>query len=229
MSGKNTQIEFEGLKIDEEAKNKNEKMTEISKNDTNEMNREIGNCDVEEGETELNESDVNDGEKETEDSDITPYVPKTEAEVVRKKKEDRKKAVKVLLSKTSEEDKQVSDKEKMEALMGVAMATEELRQLKKEYGIEDQLPKRGGKISRKVSSWFERNENQEPIPINKKKYILLALLTGWFGGHRFYVKHYRVGLIYLLLCWAGIGLYHSMVDIMIAIPMKPDENGDIMV
>lgn len=125
------------------------------------------------------------------------------------------KVLKVLFGKTSEDDKKVSDKEKMKALMDVAIATEELRQLKKEYGLD------GTRITEKY--------NQEGILINKKKYIWLAVLTGWFGGHRFYVKHYKVGLLYLLFSWAGIGLYHSMVDIMIAIPMKADENGNILV
>lgn len=126
-----------------------------------------------------------------------------------------KKVLNVLFSKTSEEDKNVSDKEKMKALIDVAIATEELKQLKKEVGLCD-TPRK-------------ENRNRETILINKKKYIWLAVLTGWFGGHRFYIKHYKVGLLYLLFSWAGIGLYHSMVDIMIVLPMKADENGDILV
>ena len=108
----------------------------------------------------------------------------------------------------------------------IAMAQEELKALKKEYGIEDE--KKEGFISRKVSAMFERQANRQPIPISKKKYIWLAVLTGWFGGHRFYAKHYRVGLIYLSLFWLGIGLYHTMLDILQVIPMKPDENGMIL-
>lgn len=103
-------------------------------------------------------------------------------------------------------------------------AEEELKQLRKEHGIEDPNE---GKISRKVSSFFERQANREPVAVNKKKYIWLAVLTGWFGGHRFYCKHYRVGLLYLLLFWMGIGLYHSMLDILQVIPMQADENGMI--
>ena len=107
-----------------------------------------------------------------------------------------------------------------------AAAEEELKALKEEYGIEDE--KKGGKISRAVSSMFERSANRQPIPISKKKYIWLAVLTGWFGGHRFYAKHYKVGLIYLSLFWLGIGLYHTILDILQVIPMKPDENGMIL-
>ncbi len=103
-------------------------------------------------------------------------------------------------------------------------AEEELKQLRKEYGIED--PKEG-KLSRKISSYFERREDREPVAVSKKKYIWLAVLTGWMGGHRFYCKHYKVGLTYLLLCWMGIGLYHTIIDLMQVIPMQPDENGMI--
>ncbi len=103
-------------------------------------------------------------------------------------------------------------------------AEEELKQLRAEYGIEN--PKEG-KISHKISSYFERQENKEPVAVNKKLYIILALLTGWMGGHRFYCKHYRVGLTYLLLFWMGIGLYHTIIDLMVVIPMQPDEKGNI--
>lgn len=103
-------------------------------------------------------------------------------------------------------------------------AEEELKQLRAEYGIEN--PKEG-KISHQISSYFERQENKEPVAVNKKLYIILALLTGWMGGHRFYCKHYKVGLTYLLLFWMGIGLYHTIIDLMVVIPMKPDENGNI--
>lgn len=210
MSDKNTQTKLDAATMDE-------KETEVVVQVSAEENAAGSMSEV-----------VSDGTKNNEPKIENEVRYESEQNTSKKKRDDTKRALKVLFSKTSEEDKKVSDKEKMEALMGVAMATEELRQLKKEYGIEDEPKRKGGKISRTVSSWFERNENQEPIPVNKKKYIWIALLTGWFGGHRFYVKHYRVGLIYLLLFWAGIGLYHTMVDIMIVIPMKPDENGNIM-
>ena len=153
---------------------------------------------------------------------------KTKEEIIQKQKEDRKKAMKLLLSKTSEEDKKVSDKEKMEALMDVAMATEELRQLKKEYGIKEEVVGVRGKVARGMTNWFGRREGEEPVAVSKKKYIWMALLLGWFGAHRFYVKHYRVGLLYLLLFWTGIGFYNAVVDILQVIPMKPDENGNII-
>lgn len=104
-------------------------------------------------------------------------------------------------------------------------AQEELRELKKQYGMED---KKEGKISRRISAFFERQEGREPVAVKKKTYIWLAVLTGWFGGHRFYCKHYRVGLLYLLFFWLGIGLYHTIIDLMIVIPMQADEKGMVL-
>ncbi len=122
--------------------------------------------------------------------------------------------------------KEQKEPEREYTLEEFAAAEEELKALKKEYGIDD--GKKGGKVSRAVSSMFERSANREPIPISKKKYIWLAILTGWFGGHRFYAKHYKVGMIYLAFFWLGIGLYHTMLDIFQVIPMQADENGMIL-
>lgn len=106
-------------------------------------------------------------------------------------------------------------------------AQQELEELQKKYGVEEE-PKKEGRISRKISSFFDNQENRELVAINKKKYIWLLVLTGWFGGHRFYVKHYKVGLFYLLFFWMGMGVYHSIIDLMAVIPMEPDENGNIL-
>lgn len=110
-------------------------------------------------------------------------------------------------------------------------AQEELRQLQEKYGIEDDKEqieeKKEGKISRKISAFFERRDSRERVAVNKKKYIWMLVLTGWFGGHRFYCKHYKVALFYLLFFWIGIGFYNSVVDLMVVIPMQPDENGNV--
>ena len=127
-------------------------------------------------------------------------------------------------AKEQKVENEKKEPEKEYTLEEFAMAQEELKALKKEYGIEEKQ----GRISRTISSMFERAANREPIPISKKKYIWLAVFTGWFGGHRFYAKHYKVGMIYLAFFWLGIGLYHTMLDIMQVIPMKPDENGMIL-
>ena len=125
--------------------------------------------------------------------------------------------------------KEEREREKLEQknlLTDIALAQAELNELKKEYGIEEE--KKSGKISRAVSSMFERAENREPVAVSKKKYVIMALLTGWFGGHRFYTKHYKTGFLYLAFSWLGLGLYHTVLDILQVIPMQPDENGMIL-
>ncbi len=129
-------------------------------------------------------------------------------------------------NKTKDKKVQPTKEEMQQSLQELIMAEEELKALKKEYGIEDD--KKEGKISHAISSFFERQEGREKVAVSKKKYIWLAVLTGWMGGHRFYAKHYRVALFYLLFFWMGIGLYNSIIDIMQVIPMQPDENGKIL-
>ncbi len=126
----------------------------------------------------------------------------------------------------AKEEKKNSKPEREYTYEEFAAAEAELKALKEEYGIEDN--KKQGKVSRAVSSMFERAANREPVAVSKKKYVVLALLTGWFGGHRFYAKHYKTGLLYLAFCWLGLGLYHTVLDILQVIPMKPDENGMIL-
>lgn len=110
-------------------------------------------------------------------------------------------------------------------------AQEELKALREQYGIDAEAKresdKKEGAISRRISAFFERQEAREPVAVNKKKYIWLAALTGWFGGHRFYCRHYKVGFLYLLFFWMGMGLYHTIIDLMTVIPMQADEQGYI--
>ncbi len=101
---------------------------------------------------------------------------------------------------------------------------QELVDTREKYGIK----KKEGIISRAISWYFDRKEKQVKIPVSRKKYLLLAVFTGWMGGHRFYAKHYVTAVFYLLLFWTGFPLAMTLVDLMIALPMKPDENGMIM-
>ncbi len=52
-------------------------------------------------------------------------------------------------------------------------------------------------------------------------------LLGVFGAQRFYAKQWKMGLLYLVTCWSGFSIAMTMIDAMIAVPMKPDENGII--
>lgn len=117
-----------------------------------------------------------------------------------------------------------SPKEKPEIDIREMLALqEELKQTKKEYGIEE----KEGRISRIISGFFDRRDSRQKQPLNRKKYLLLAIFTGWCGGHRFYAKRYVVAILYLLFFWTGFPLAMTIIDILTVIPMKADENGMI--
>ncbi len=104
-------------------------------------------------------------------------------------------------------------------------AQAELDALREEHGLQPEE----GKISRFISSLFERGEAREKVCVNRKKLIWLAVLTGWCGGHRFYSKRYILGAFYLVFCWTGVPLTMTIIDLMEIIPIPPDENGNIMI
>ncbi|MDO4295983.1 MAG: TM2 domain-containing protein [bacterium] len=100
----------------------------------------------------------------------------------------------------------------------------ELQKTKEEYGIEDKPTK----LQLVVNKVYDIIYAREKRRVVRKKYIWLALLTGWFGGHRFYTHQYKTAVLYLLLFWSGFPIAMTIVDLMIALPMKPDEEGMIL-
>ena len=98
-----------------------------------------------------------------------------------------------------------------------------LDELKEKYGVQEE--EKG--IKKAVSGFFDRKDAFSQIPIKKKTYVRLALFLGAFGGHRFYTKQYPSAILYLLTCWTGYSLAMTMVDLLIAVPKKADENGCI--
>lgn len=111
--------------------------------------------------------------------------------------------------------------EEVEEYMALVQELDELKAQRGETQPE-------GRISRAISGFFDRRENREKQVLSKKKYILLAVFTGWMGGHRFYAKQWVTAILYLLLFWSGFPVAMTIVDLMIVIPMKPNENGNIL-
>ena len=101
----------------------------------------------------------------------------------------------------------------------------ELNELRRQQGIE---PKEG-KISSLISVFFKRKDEREKVLLSRKKLLLLAVFTGWMGGHRFYARQYVLGVLYLLFFWTGVPMAMTIIDLMIYIPIPPDENGNILV
>ena len=102
-----------------------------------------------------------------------------------------------------QDDPDYVDPKKMIAL------EEEMAALKKEYGIEDK-PRWWVRIGDFIAN---HAGTRQPVPVFRKKYLLLALCLGWAGGHR---------------CWTGIPFAMTLIDLMIALPMKADEQGRML-
>ncbi len=99
----------------------------------------------------------------------------------------------------------------------------ELDETRQKYGVE---VKEG--VARAISNFFDKREARELHSVSRKKYLIIALLTGWMGGHRFYARQYPSAVLYLLLFWTGFPFAMTLIDLMIAIPKEPDENGNIL-
>ena len=111
--------------------------------------------------------------------------------------------------------------EELEEFMALQSELDELKAQRGEAQPE-------GRVSRAISGFFDYRENREKQVLNKKKYILLAVFTGWMGGHRFYAKQWPTASLYLLFFWCGFPLAMTIVDLMIVIPMQANENGNIL-
>lgn len=85
-----------------------------------------------------------------------------------------------------------------------------------------------GRIWHLIDNLVTRESERVKQPVKKKTYLWLCLL-GAFGAHRFYSKRWVLGLIYLLTCWTGWSVAMTFVDLIIIIPMKPDENGIVYI
>ena len=53
--------------------------------------------------------------------------------------------------------------------------------------------------------------------------IVLALILGSFGAHRFYLGQIKLGVLYLLLSWTGISFIVSIIDAIMLILMNESE------
>ncbi len=107
----------------------------------------------------------------------------------------------------------------------IMAAQYELDELKREQGIEEE--ERG--IKKMISRFFDAKDAREKVTVNKKKHLLLMIFLGVFGAHRFRTKQYPIAILYLLTCWTGFSLAMTLIDLLIVIPMKPDENGNICI
>jgi len=98
---------------------------------------------------------------------------------------------------------------------------EELNALKRSSG--EARPQRG--LARGMDALLLRGK---PHKVNRKTYIRLAALCGWFTGlHRFYAGQKLTGAMYLMFCWTGIPFAMTIMDLMMVLPKQADEHGII--
>lgn len=116
-------------------------------------------------------------------------------------------------------------KEKGPDLSDFIQAEGELQRLKQEQGIQDP-PQKLNFLGRAIEYLLTVRERRIKQPIKKKTYLWLCLL-GAFGIHRFYAKQWFTAVVYLLTCWSGFSLAMTIIDVMVVVPMKADENGII--
>ena len=102
---------------------------------------------------------------------------------------------------------------------------QELNELKKQNGTAQE--EKG--ISRLISKFFERQDAREKVRIRKKTLLWLTFLLGWAGTHRFVLRQPGLGILYLCTCWSGFSISMSIVDWLLYVVMKPDEDGYILV
>lgn len=123
------------------------------------------------------------------------------------------------------DDSKLKEKEDYVDPKQMVALEEELHALKSQYGIEEKK-----KWWMKLGDRLAERADREKVAVDRKRYIKLALTCGWFtGAHRFYSRQRILGVIYLLLCWTGISFAMTLVDLMIVLPMKADDNGMILV
>lgn len=123
--------------------------------------------------------------------------------------------------------KPIPPSEEMVSPDDMVAAEMELDELRRQQGLEPEHKE--GKLSRLISSYFERKDAKEKVTVSKKKHLLLCIFLGWAGGHRFHTKQYVLGIVYLLTCWTGFSAAMSIIDLMVIIPMQADENGNIQI
>lgn len=70
---------------------------------------------------------------------------------------------------------------------------------------------------------------KQPHRVNKKIYLLLTLLAGWMGGHRYYERRFILGVVYTAFCWTGVPFVMCLLDLFAVLPIKVDASGKIII
>ncbi len=81
----------------------------------------------------------------------------------------------------------------------------------------------------------QTNNTPQPMLVTNKKvvnkiaYCILAFLLGGFGIHKFYAGKTGAGVAYLLFCWTFIPVLLGLIDFIVGLTKKADDNGNILI
>lgn len=107
----------------------------------------------------------------------------------------------------------------------LALCEDELHRVETLYG-KDKPPA----LWQRLGDWyFDWKEHRQKHLVHKRLYLILTFVLGWAGIHRFYEKRWKLGLVYLLLSFTGYPVALAVMDFLIALPMKTDEKGYILI
>lgn len=121
-------------------------------------------------------------------------------------------------------DKFIEDVNK-DARIQLVQADFEKQAALNEAGMEEEVYGAAGWLYRLIT-WYHKKTRG--FRFKKKTYLWLLLFTGWAGGHRWYQGRRWLGLIETCLCWTGLPLVMCIQDFMEVFPIKPDEDGYIV-
>lgn len=65
--------------------------------------------------------------------------------------------------------------------------------------------------------------------VNKVVYCILTFFLGGIGVHKFYSGKIGLGILYLVFCWTYIPAIAAIIEFIIALCKKADDNGMIIV
>lgn len=65
--------------------------------------------------------------------------------------------------------------------------------------------------------------------VNKIVYCILAFFLGGIGVHKFYAGKTGAGVLHLIFCWTFIPAIIALIDFIVGLTKKADENGNIII
>lgn len=98
------------------------------------------------------------------------------------------------------------------------------------YGNENQKIVTMKEVKNNVGNEKDNVNNlKKDKKVNKIVYVLLALILGGVGIHKFYAGKLFQGILYVLFSWTLIPAIVAFIEAIIALSKQPDSNGDIIV